>query len=402
MQPLTSFILLAGHVLLCFTFLGSIKQIFILEVLLLLQKVDLFHVKMPIIEPWVTSYGYQDAIDSVFVHLDFDVCDGWGECSPAPIPSYNSEYASGAFDIAHTVLGPSLCGKQLHSGADISECFQHIKGHQFAKSAFDCAWWDAFSKYKKQPLWKLIGGVNKTVSVGADFPVQKTSAELLSKVDQAVVDGFKRIKIKFNSQSNVATIAEIKSRYPDTLIHVDCNSGFSLDDIDLFKELDELALAMIEQPLAHDDLIFHAELQSKINTPICLDESITSIDRARKAIDIDACRYINIKTSRVGGLTNAIEIHDLCQDRGIPVWVGGMLESAVGQSFSLALATMPNVGYPNDIFPSRRFYQVDMSAPEIVLSSPGIIEAPRSLGAGFAPDFSKLVSKSVKSASINA
>ena len=159
MQPLTSFILLAGHVLLCFTFLGSIKQIFILEVLLLLQKVDLFHVKMPIIEPWVTSYGYQDAIDSVFVHLDFDVCDGWGECSPAPIPSYNSEYASGAFDIVHNVLGPLLCGKQLYSGADISEYFQHIKGHQFAKSAFDCAWWDAFSKYKKQPLWKLISGV---------------------------------------------------------------------------------------------------------------------------------------------------------------------------------------------------------------------------------------------------
>ena len=185
------------------------------------------------------------------------------------------------------------------------------------------------------------------------------------------------------------------------LIHVDCNSGFSLDDIDLFKELDELALAMIEQPLAHDDLIFHAELQSKINTPICLDESITSVDRARKAIDIDACRYINIKTSRVGGLTNAIEIHDLSQDRGIPVWVGGMLESAVGQSFSLALATMPNVGYPNDIFPSRRFYQVDMSTPEIVLSSPGKIEAPRSFGAGFAPDYSKLASASVKSASIS-
>ena len=368
---------------------------------MLLQKVDLFHVKMPIIEPWVTSYGYQDAIDSVFVHLDFDVCDGWGECSPAPIPSYNSEYASGAFDIVHNVLGPLLCGKQLYSGADISECFQHIKGHQFAKSAFDCAWWDAFSKYKKQPLWKLIGGVNKTVSVGADFPVQKTVAELLSKVERAVLDGFKRIKIKFSPQSNVATIAEIKSKYPDILIHIDCNSGFSLDDIELFTELDELGLAMIEQPLAHDDLIFHAELQSKINTPICLDESITSVDRARKAIDIDACRYINIKTSRVGGLTNAIEIHDLCQDRGIPVWVGGMLESAVGQSFSLALATMPNVGYPNDIFPSRRFYQVDMSAPEIVLSSPGIIEAPRSLGAGFAPDFSKLVSKSVKSASIS-
>ena len=368
---------------------------------MLLQKVELFYVKMPITEPWVTSYGFQDAIDSVFVHLDFDVCDGWGECSPAPIPSYNSEYASGAFDIAHNVLGPLLCGKQLYSGADISECFQHIKGHQFAKSAFDCAWWDAFSKYKKQPLWKLIGGVNKTVSVGADFPVQKTSAELLSKVDRAVVDGFRRIKIKFNPQSNVAIIAEIKLRYPDMLIHVDCNSGFGLDDIDLFKELDELGLAMIEQPLAYDDLIFHAELQSKIKTPICLDESITSVDRARKAIDIDACRYINIKTSRVGGLTNAIKIHDLCQDRGIPVWVGGMLESAVGQSFSLALATMPNVGYPNDIFPSRRFYQVDMSAPEIVLSSPGMIEAPHSFGAGFAPDFKKLVSTSVKSASIN-
>jgi len=324
-----------------------------------------------------------------------------GECSPAPVPSYNSEYASGVFDIAHNVLGPLLCGQQLHSGSDISECFKQIKGHQFAKSAFDCAWWDAFSKYKRQPLWRLIGGVDPTVSVGADFPVQATSADLFSKVDRAVVDGFRRIKIKFNPQSAVSNIAEIRSKYPEMLIHVDCNSGFSLDDRELFKELDELNLAMIEQPLAHDDLIFHAELQSMITTPICLDESITSVDRTLKAIDIDACRYINIKTSRVGGLTNAIEIHNLCQDRGIPVWVGGMLESAVGQSFSLALATMPNVGYPNDIFPSRRFYQVDMSTPENALSSPGVIEAPRSFRAGFVPDYYKLVSASVKSASIS-
>ena len=173
MQFPASFILLAGYVLLCLAFLGSIIWLLIEEGCLLLEKVELFYVKMPIIEPWVTSYGFQDAIHSVFVHLDFNVCDGWGECAPAPIPSYNSEYASGVFDIAHTVLGPLLCGQQVHSGANISERFQQIKGHQFAKSAFDCAWWDAFSKYKKQPLWKLIGGVNQTVAVGADFPYRQ-------------------------------------------------------------------------------------------------------------------------------------------------------------------------------------------------------------------------------------
>ena len=185
------------------------------------------------------------------------------------------------------------------------------------------------------------------------------------------------------------------------LIHVDCKSGLGLDNVDLFEELDEMSLAMVEQPLAHDDLIFHDELQSKVKSPSCLDESIISFDRAREAIDIDLCRYINIKTSRVGGLTNSIEIHDLCQDRGIPVWVGGILESAVGQSFSFALGTMPFVGYPYDVFPSRRFYQVDMSVPEIVLSSPGVIQAPHSFGAGFAPDLKKFVSTSVKSASIS-
>ena len=341
---------------------------------------------MPLVEPWITAYGFQDSIESVFVQLKFDVADGWGECSPAPIPTYNSEYAKGAYCVARDVLAPSIIGTDISTSSQITNIFNNIKGNEFAKSAFDCAWWDAFAKSQKKPLWKLIGGKKKNVSVGADLPVQPSKAHLLERVTEAVKQGFKRVKIKFNRDCTVNMIASVREAFPDILVHIDCNSGFTLEDIDLFVELDELGLSMIEQPLAYDDLVFHADLQQKLNTSICLDESITSIERAKKAIDIGACRWINIKTSRVGGLSNGIAIHNLCRLNSIPVWIGGMLESSVGQGFSLALATMNNVSYPCDIFPSSRFYKKDFSFPEVKLNSPGMISAPEAFGVGFAPD----------------
>ena len=369
---------------------------------MIIREVNLYYVQMPLLEPWVTAYGSQDSIESLFVNLKSDEAEGWGECAPAPLPLYNTEYTKGAFGVAHDVLAPQIIGKDISSPDQLQAMFQGFKGHEFTRSAFDSAWWDAHALIKDQPLWSAIGGTNQTISVGADIPVLDSTAALIDRIAEAIDQGFPRVKLKFNRRCSVEMIAQVRDTYPDLVMHIDCNSGYTLDDIEMFRQLDRLGLKMIEQPLAYDDLVDHAALQKELQTPICLDESITSVRRAAKAIKIGACKLINIKTSRVGGLTNALAIHDLCRDQGVPVWVGGMLESAVGQGPSMALATMDNIGYPCDIFPSSRFFAADFSAPEITLSAKGRITAPSRPGAGFTPKMDFLQKHSIATASISS
>ena len=367
---------------------------------MIVEKIDLYHVKMPLLEPWVTAYGSQNNIESLFVKIISDGISGWGECAPSPLPLYNSEFSAGAFVVARDIIAPRLIGRRVISGEFLHKIFSDLKGHQFAKSAFDGAWWDAHSQHHKTPLWSLIGGTKERVQVGADIPVLRSTDELLNRVERSIKSGFPRIKIKFNRQCTVDMIKQVRDAFPQLVMHIDCNSGFTLDDIPMFQELDKLDLKMIEQPLSYDDLIDHAELRKTIKTPICLDESITSLHRAKKAIKIGACDWINIKTSRVGGLTNGIAIHDFCEASSVPVWIGGMLESAVGQGASLALATKCNVNYPSDIFPSDRFFAEDFSCPDICISAPGEIAAPSRNGIGFAPKMNVLNKHSIAKASI--
>ena len=367
---------------------------------MLVKEVNLYHVRMPLLEPWVTAYGSQDNIESLFVNIKFDEVEGWGECAPAPLPLYNTEYTKGAFVVARDVFATKIIGKEISSSDHLQSIFNEFKGHEFTRSAFDSAWWDAFSFTSNKPLWSLIGGVNQTFSVGADIPVLSSTTALIDRIAEAIDQGYPRVKLKFNRRCSVEMIEQVRKVYPDLVMHIDCNSGFTLDDIEMFRKLDRLDLKMIEQPLGYDDLIDHAELQKKLQTPICLDESITSLNRAAKAIKIQACRWINIKTSRVGGLTNALTIHDLCKKHGIPIWVGGMLESAVGQGPSMALATKDNVGYPCDIFPSSRFFEDDFSTPDIILLEKGKITAPSIPGSGFVPKMDYLRKHSVATARI--
>ena len=367
---------------------------------MLITEVNLFHVRMPLLEPWVTAYGSQDSIESLFVNLKCDGIDGWGECAPSPLPLYNAEYTKGTFGVAHDILLPQIIGKFVSSSDQLQTIFSEFKGHEFARSAFDSAWWDAYALEVGKPLWSLILGINQKVCVGADILVLSITAALLQRIGQAINQGSSRVKLKFNQSCSVKMIEQARNRFPDLAMHIDCNSGFTLNDVEMFRNLDQLDLKMIEQPLGYDDLIDHAELQKELRTPICLDESITSVNRAAKAIKIGACRWVNIKTSRVGGLTNALAIHDLCMDKGVPIWVGGMLESAVGQGPSLALATKGNVGYPCDIFPSNRFFEEDFSTPEISLSGKGEITAPSRPGSGFAPKMNFLKKYSVESAKV--
>lgn len=310
---------------------------------------------------------------------------GWGETSPWRAPAYSSEWAGGAFCAVRNWLAPNVLGRDLRSGADVQQALSGIKGNYFAKASLDLAWWDLAARAAGQPLWQMIGGRRPVVAVGADLGVMETLDQLLAEIYKAQAAGFTRLKLKYRPGWELNMIAPVRAAFPDLVIHVDCNSAYSLADLPMFEALDHYDLAMIEQPLAHDDLWDHAQLQRQLKTPICLDESIISVARARQALELKACGWVNIKLGRVGGLTNALAIHDLCQGAGVPCWVGGMLESAVGQAANLAMATLPNIKYPSDIFPTSRFYREDLAEPNIELSGPAEMTISATAGIGAEP-----------------
>jgi O-succinylbenzoate synthase len=350
-----------------------------------IEEIELFHIAMPLKEAWRTAFGEEKAIEAVLVRLVGDGYEGWGETAPYRMPQYSPEWAAGAFALLRDVLAPQVVGREVESGQKLQELLRSFKGNHFAKAGIDNAWWDAAAKAAGEPLWRMIGGSDPTAIVGADIAVMDDLDELVATVGRTIASGFQRTKLKFRRGWGVEMVARVREAFPDEVIHVDCNSSFTLADLHMFTELDRFGLAMIEQPLAYDDLVDHAQLQAKLQTPICLDESIVSLDRTRKAIDIGACRSINIKHGRVGGLTNAIAIYKYCVEHDVPCWVGSMLESAVGQGPTLALSTLPNISYPNDIFPSDRLYKQDLSEPEIVLSGPSQITALHVPGHGYSP-----------------
>jgi O-succinylbenzoate synthase len=337
-----------------------------------IDRIELYHVAMPLIYPWRTAYGEDAAIESVLCRIASGSLMGWGEASPLAAPCYSPEWAGGVFAAAKTWLAPAIVGQNIASAGDLQSRLGHFKGNYFAKAALDTAWWSLAAQSAGKPLHTLLGEAagcapRDEVPVGADFGVMDAVGDLLAAIGPAVQEGFPRVKLKFRPGWDVPMLRAVRSEFPRQTFHIDCNSGYKLADVALFREVDELNLAMIEQPLAHDDLVDHAALQAQIRTPVCLDESITGLHRAEKAIQLKSCRYVNVKPGRVGGLTNAVKIHNACQAAGIPCWVGGMLESAVGASHCVALAMLPNFTYPADIFPSSRFYREDLSDPPLEL-----------------------------------
>jgi o-succinylbenzoate synthase len=355
-----------------------------------ITDVSVFHVAMPLKAPWKTAFSEETTIDTVLVRLRSGDAEGWGEAAPYAVPQFCPEWAAGAFILIRDVFGPRLVGREIGSGAELQHLFSPFKGNNFAKAAIDTAWWDLAARLDNRPLWQMIGGASPEVAVGADIPVQESTAALHDGVRAAVNGGFSRTKLKFRPDSGFEMVASVREAFPDMPLHIDCNSGFTLDDIDLFRRLDSLGLVMIEQPLGWQDLIDHATLQRELATPLCLDETLTSLEIVRQAVEIGATRWINIKHGRVGGLTNAIAIQRYAVEAGVPCWVGGMLESFVGQGVSLALATLPGMGYAADIFPVGRLYAEDLATPDITLSAPGTITAPDRPGHGFAPDPDRL------------
>ncbi|GIW79033.1 MAG: o-succinylbenzoate synthase [Gemmatales bacterium] len=367
-----------------------------------IERIQLYHVAMPLLYPWRTAYGEDAVVESVLVEMSSSGVSGWGETSPLAAPCYSPEWAGGVFQVLRDFLAPRLIGEDIQTGKQLQERLAIFKGNPFAKAGLDLAWWDLAARLENKPLYQMLGASTSKVVVGADFGVMDSVDQLLASIGEAVQAGFPRIKLKFRPGWDLPMIRAVRQAFPQTVFHIDCNSGYRLEDAAMFRQLDEFGLAMFEQPLGHDDLLDHAELQRQVTTAICLDESITSLDKTRKALALGACRYVNVKPGRVGGLTVARAIHDRCREHGVPCWVGGMLESAVGVAHCVALACLPNFTYPADIFPSRRFYAEDLSEPEIVLTGAATVQALDQPGIGTSPNPDRLARMTRQHAVIEA
>jgi len=350
-----------------------------------IDKIELYHVRMPLREPFRTAFGKQDVVHSVLVKMSSEDEYSWAETTPFREPCYSPEWTGGAFLLIKEFLAPRIVGLDIESADELLKLLSRFKGNSFAKAGLEIAWWVLKAKMAHKPLHQLLGGKSHPVSVGADLGMQDNISILLRKIEQAIEEGYPRVKLKFSPECDINMLKTIRDAFPDYTFHIDCNASFTLKHLNLFKKIDRFELSMIEQPLSPIDFIGHAKLQRCIGTPICLDESINSVEAAEQAIQLESCQYINIKPGRVGGLLNAVKIHDMCEKAGIPCWVGGMLESAIGSGIAVELATLSNFKYPADIFPSKTFYVEDLAAPEITLCAPGKIDVSKVPGIPYKP-----------------
>lgn len=353
---------------------------------MIIKEVTLRHVKMKMKAPFTTSFGtFQDKEFLLLEAKDDNGMSGWGESVAFHSPWYNEETLKTNWHMLEDFIIPSLLNKEVEQPEEVSEILSYIRKNNMAKSTIEGAAWDLFAKRKGITLAAALGGEKTEIEVGISIGIQNTIDDLLQLVDEYVNDGYKRMKIKIKPGWDVEVMREVRKHFPHIPLMADANSAYRLKDIDRLKALDEFDLMMIEQPLASDDIVDHAQLQKKISTPICLDESIHSYEDARKAIELGSCKIINIKIGRVGGLTESKRIHGLCQQHDIPVWCGGMLESGVGRAHNIALTTLANFVMPGDTASSSRYWEQDIIEPEVVVKN-GMITIPDKPGIGYEPN----------------
>jgi O-succinylbenzoate synthase len=341
-----------------------------------IDKVELLHVRMPLVKPFRTSFGETSTKDSILVKTYSDGLAGFGETAPFSGPFYSYETIDTAWGVLRDYIVPVILKEQIEGPEELTRLLRPIRGHPFAKAGIEIALWDLVSQREGVPLNKLLGGTREKVAVGISLGIEDKVGLLLDGIEESLAKGYQRIKIKIEPGWDVDVVADVRRRFGDIPLQVDANSAYSLADIETFRRLDDFNLLMVEQPLAHDDLFDHAELQRQISTPICLDESVHSVETARRALQLGSCRIINIKPARVGGLHSARAIHDLCQENGVPVWCGGMLESGIGQCINIEISALPNYSLANDLEPSRRFFAEDLIEPDLTMDSDGTFPVP--------------------------
>jgi O-succinylbenzoate synthase len=350
-----------------------------------IQEVILRELRMKLIAPFETSSERTEERRIILTEVITADAIGWGECVAGENPFYSPETTETAWIVMRDFLWPMINGKEFAAAADVWKMLEQVRGHNMAKAALEAAIWDAEAKQKGVPLAKLLGGTREEISSGVSIGIKDSLDELAAAVKKELAAGYQRIKIKIKPGKELPQVKRLREEFPGIKLMVDANSAYRMEDWPLLKQLESAYLMMIEQPLGWDDLFGHVELQKKLNTPICLDECIHTEEQARAAILLGACKIINIKMGRVGGYTVAKRIHDLCQENGMPVWCGGMLESGIGRAHNIALSTLPNFTLPGDVSASKRYWAEDIIEPEVTVSERGTIRVPTGPGIGFEP-----------------
>ena len=366
-----------------------------------IERITLRQIKMPLVHFFETSFGRTTDRHMVLVEVSSGGISGWGEVTAGENPFYNEEWTESAWLIARDYVAPRVLNHKFESAAEVGARTAHIRGHRMARGGVEAAVWDLEARMLGRPLYQHIGGgARREIPCGVSIGIQESVPQLLQKIETELAAGYQRIKMKISPNWDVDVVREVRRRFPDTLVMADANSAYTLADAARLKCLDEFGLMMIEQPLAHDEIIDHAKLQAQLKTPICLDECIRSAHHAEQALAMDAGRIINIKLGRVGGFAEAKKVHDVAQAAGVPVWCGGMLESGIGRAHNVALATLPNFVLPGDVSASKRYWKRDIIQPAVETTPRGTIEVRDAPGFGYDLDIDFIKSITVRQESI--
>jgi O-succinylbenzoate synthase len=361
-----------------------------------IDQIRLRQIAMRLVAPFETSFGRTRERQIVLVEARYGESSGWGEVTAGEHPFYNEEWTESAWLILKHYAAPLVLGRLWERAADVAPAFAGIRGHRMAWGALETALWDLEARIAGTPLARHIGGARKEICCGVSIGIQETVAKLLETIARELEAGYQRIKIKIKPGWDVEVVRAVRCEFPSVRLMADANSAYTLADADHLARLDEFDLMMIEQPLADDDLLDHAALQARMRTPVCLDESIRTARHARQALHAGACRIINVKLGRVGGFREALLIHELAVKAGMPLWCGGMLEAGVGRAHNVALSTLPGFTLPGDVSAAKRYWERDITAPEIEVSPRGTIVASEEPGFGYTLDQERLRAVTVR------
>jgi O-succinylbenzoate synthase len=350
------------------------------------MRIDAIYLRelhLPLVRPFETSFGVTKDRRVLLAEIKSEGLTGWGECTAGERPHFSEESTDTAWQTIVQELGPMLASAAPEHGGDCPKIFGLVRGHRMAKATLENAIWDLEAQREGIPLALLLGGVRESIPCGVSLGIQRSIPELLAVIERELSAGYQRIKLKCKPGWDVEVFERVRNRWPGISLSCDANSAYRLRDLDHLVTFDSFDLLMIEQPLWHDDFYYHSMLQKRLETPICLDESIRNRRDALAAIEMESCRIINIKLGRVGGFSEAIAVHNAAQERGIPVWCGGMLESGIGRSHNIALSSLENFTLPGDVSASARYWREDIIEPEVTVSPEGEITIPDVPGRGF-------------------
>lgn len=359
--------------------------------MLKIERIELREIRMPLVYAFETSFGRTVNRRIILARvIDTEGAEGWGECTAGEHPFYSEEWTDAAWSCLCDYLAPHTLATELPRAEDFHKTVHFVRGNRMAKATLETALWDLEARRANLPLWKHLGGTQDEIKCGVSIGIQPTVEELLDKIALETARGYQRIKIKIKPDWDVEVVRAVRRKFPDVPLMVDANSAYTLADTEHLQRLDEFDLMMVEQPLAHDDIDEHAALQKQLRTSICLDESVHSRRDTQRAIDLQACRIINIKLGRVGGHTEAKRIEAVCREANVPVWCGGMLESGIGRAHNIALSTLAGFTLPGDVSASERYWEQDVIEPTVQVSNRGTIAVSDEPGIGYGIDLIRI------------